>query len=84
VQPRSDSKRSVPRRALTDVTNLNPAHPDFRRAPASGSYPPVEHMHLPPPPPKYQGVDYVPSNEPWFDDPLELEPTPSLGHDDWP
>lgn len=35
---------------------------------------PVEHMYPPDPPQEYQGFKFTPSNEPCFDDDIELEP----------
>jgi hypothetical protein len=46
--------------------------------------PSVEHIHLPPPAPKYNGVEFAPLNKPWFEDPKLLDPMPDLLEIQWP
>jgi hypothetical protein len=85
-QTRFGEKSGHSRRPLGDIANRY-----FRLEPESRPPPdprdsrePIEHMHLAPPPPKYKGVEFIPSTEPWFEDPIELEPMPDLPEIRWP
>jgi hypothetical protein len=76
----------IKRTPLGDITNGNilqgrMAPPSYRQP--DESYPPVEHMYLPPPPPKYKGFEFCPSTEPWFETQVELEPMVVLDKVDW-
>jgi hypothetical protein len=66
------------RRPLGDITDAN-QYQDVDRK----SYPPVEQIHMPPPPAKYHGVEYGPSEESWFDIPVKLEPMEFLDETHW-
>ena len=69
---RSDDTKSnqANRRALGDITNGILSEPE--------TLPPIEHMHLPPSPPKYKGVEFIPSEEPWFEMEIQLEDFPPI------
>ena len=69
------------RQALGDITNRTLSGGLYRE---SDLLPPIEHMHLPPPPPKYRGVEFSPSAEPWFPpENIELEPVAPLPEISW-
>ena len=68
------------RHALGDITNRTVSGPvSIPRE----ILPPIEHMHLPPDPPKYKGYEFVPSDEPWFDSEIQLEPVSPLAPIQW-